>query len=71
MASKKLHQAVASGKVVVQNVQSAEVTLFVKGKPYRLAKSEKLALTDLCAAKECMIVPGLNNLLKKGLLVLL
>lgn len=71
MASKKLHQAVASGSVVVQNRQSAEVNLHVKGKPYRLARNETLDLTNLCTAKECLTIGGLQDMLKKGHLVLL
>jgi len=71
MASKKLHQAVAAGRVVVQNVQSAEVSLHVNGKPHRLGRHEKLDLTALCSAKECLSVKGLNDMLKRGLLVLL
>ena len=71
MASKKLHQAVASGTVVVQNRQSAEVNLHIKGKPFRLARNESLDLTALCTAKECLIIGGLQDMLKKGHLVLL
>lgn len=71
MASKKLHQAVASGTVMVQNRQAAEVNLHVKGKPYRLSRNETLDLTTLCTAKECLAIGGLQDLLKKGHLVLL
>jgi len=71
MASKKLHQAVAAGTVVVQNRQSAEVSLHVKGAPYRLARNERLDLTALCTPKECLSIGGLQDLLKKGHLVLL
>jgi hypothetical protein len=71
MASKKLHQAVAAGSVVVKNAQSAEVNLHVKGKPYRLARNETLDLTKICAAKECLAIGGLQDMLKKGHLVLL
>jgi hypothetical protein len=71
MASKKLHQAVAAGTVVVQNRQSAEVNLHIKGQPHRLARNERLDLTNICTAKECLSIGGLQDLLKKGHLVLL
>jgi len=71
MASKKLAQAVASGNVVVRNRQNAEVQLHVKGNPYQLAKGEKLDLTKLCSAKECLSIGGLQNLLRTGHLELL
>jgi hypothetical protein len=71
MASKKLHQAVAAGTVVVQNRQSAEVNLHIKGQPHRLARNERLDLTNICTAKECLSIGGLHDLLKKGHLVLL
>lgn len=71
MASKKLAQAVASGSVVVRNRQNAEVQLHVKGQPYQLSKGEKLDLTKLCSAKECLAIGGLQNLLRTGHLELL
>lgn len=69
--SKKLEKAVAQGSVIVRNTQPAQASLMVNGQPVLLHRNQKVDLTSMCSARDCLKIAGLKNLLRTGHLELL